>query len=48
LYPLRNATNNAAVCLEKLQRYDEAREMFGGIGRGNAFRHVKPKPHLRP
>jgi len=24
LYPLRNAVNNAVVCLEKLQRYDEA------------------------
>lgn len=28
LYPLRNATYNAAVCLEKLRRYDEAVAML--------------------
>jgi hypothetical protein len=28
LFPTRNATNNAAVCLRKLQRYDEALDMF--------------------
>lgn len=28
LYPTRNATNNAAVCLRKLQRYDESLTMY--------------------
>jgi hypothetical protein len=28
LYPTRNATNNAAVCLRKLERFDEALDMF--------------------
>ncbi len=28
LYPTRGNTNNAAICLRKLQRYDEALDMF--------------------
>lgn len=28
LFPTRNATNNAAVCLRKLKRFDEALDMF--------------------
>lgn len=28
LYPTRAATKNAAICLQKLERYDEALEMF--------------------
>lgn len=28
LYPTRNATNNAAVCLRKLKRFDESLDMF--------------------
>jgi len=31
LYPLRNATLQAAFCLEKLQRYDEALDMFEAL-----------------
>lgn len=31
LYPLRNATLQAAFCLEKLQRYDEALAMFEAL-----------------
>src|SRR6185369_11262853 len=31
LYPLRNAGYQAALCLEKLQRYDEALDQLEGV-----------------
>ncbi|MBW2457108.1 MAG: PEGA domain-containing protein [Deltaproteobacteria bacterium] len=34
LYPTRVATNNAAISLRKLQRYDEALDMFENLLRG--------------
>ena len=33
LYPTRNATNNAAFCLRKLARYDEALDMYESMMR---------------
>jgi hypothetical protein len=42
IYPTWTATSNAAVCLEKLQRDDEALDMFEGLLR--AFGDTMPAP----